>query len=662
MSKIRVLPEALANKIAAGEVVERPASVVKELIENSLDAGALSLEIDIDLGGRRLVRVQDDGEGMTPDDALLAFERHATSKLQRADDLMEIATLGFRGEALPSIASVSRLLLETRHESREAGTAVEVNGSRLAGVKEIARSRGTTVTVRDLFFNVPARKKFLKSDSTELGHIVNFATQYALAHPEGRFVLRSAGAEVFNLQPVSLQRERIFQVFGSALLKQLVEVQREIPVFYPEEDVEIPGGSSEQIGVHGFVSKPEVHKLNRNSLYFFVNRRMVRDRIILHALNEAYRNILPAGIFPVVLLFIEMPLREVDVNVHPSKTEVRFRRQALLHDFLRDSVRRALMDARPQTPFPAARHVQSAVGGGLLDAPSEEELPFPGSVSKSFPWPAVGPAPAPPVIVDTPLVLQPPAPAPGSATLPFRGEDALAIGAGPATDVAPSAAVVATALPLRSGPAEPQAPGNAAAPVLVAQSQFGIVPLGQIDNSFIVAADGGALLLIDQHVAHERILFEKVLRQRSEGKVESQRLLMPLIIEINPRQQVILENIAPELATCGFEVEPFGRKTVAIKAAPAGLATADVQLLLGELLEGLERETQAIDLRRLRERIAASVACHAAIKVNTHLDREKMIWLIDELQKTQYPMSCPHGRPIVLRYEKNEILKAFKRI
>jgi DNA mismatch repair protein MutL len=672
MSKIRVLPEALANKIAAGEVVERPASVVKELLENSLDAGALSLEIDVESGGRRLIRIQDDGEGMTPDDALLAFERHATSKLQRADDLMEIATLGFRGEALPSIASVSRLMLETRHETRESGTSVEINGSRLAGVKEIARSRGTTLTVRDLFFNVPARKKFLRSDSTELGHVVNFVTQYALAHPEGRFVLRSAGSEVFNLQPVTVQRERVFQVFGGTLLKQLVEVQSEVPVFYTgDEDVGEAGSQSEHIRVHGFVSKPEVHKLNRNSLYFFVNRRMVRDRIILHALNEAYRNILPAGIFPVVLLFIEMPLREVDVNVHPSKTEVRFRHQALLHDFLRDSVRKALMDARPQNPFPAARHAEATMGDSPFDTAPTEELAFPGAVPRASSWAAAVPVSGEVALPERSFALTPPTPSPTNATLPFRSENALTISAIPSQGAAPSEipsgssnAVVAGALPARSlaSSAGMQASGGSAEPVLVAQSQFGIVPLGQIDNSFIVAADGGALLLIDQHVAHERILFEKVLRQRSEGKVESQRLLLPLIIEINPRQQVILENITPELAACGFEVEPFGRKTVAIKAAPAGLASTDVQQLLGELLEGLERETQAISLGRLREKIAASVACHAAIKINMHLDHSKMLWLIDELQKTQYPMSCPHGRPIVLRYEKNEILKAFKRI
>ncbi len=658
MSKIRVLPEALANKIAAGEVVERPASVVKELLENSLDAGARSIEIDVEAGGRRLIRIQDDGEGMIPDDALLAFERHATSKLHRADDLMEIGTLGFRGEALPSIASVSRLRLETRHPVHELGTSVEINGARLAGVKEIARSRGTTLTVRDLFFNVPARKKFLKSDSTELGHVVNCVTQYALAHPEGRFTLRSSGSEILNLVPVGEQRERVFQVFGAALLTQLVAVRAEIPIFYEiQEEGDEPRGQRDWIKVEGFVSKPEVHKLNRQSLYFFVNRRMVRDRIIMHAVSEAYRNILPAGMFPVVLLFIEMPLREVDVNVHPSKTEVRFRRQSLLHDFLRDSIRKTLMEARPQTPFPAARH--AAVGREVdpLDSPRIETLSFPNaglnlSASESSSTERV-------------LSLSPPEVKPETEALPFLSEDALAV-----TPAAPgiSSSSSGQAVPETGTAAKSELTGGTpvlgqlSEPVLVAQSQFGIVPLGQIDNSFIVAADGGALLLIDQHVAHERVLFEKVLRQRSGGKVDSQRLLLPLIIEITPRQQVILENIAPELVACGFEVEPFGRKTLAIKSSPVGLSNADIEQLLEELLEGLERETQSINLSRLREKISASIACHAAIKINTHLEHSKMVWLIDELQKTQYPMSCPHGRPIVLRYEKNEILKAFKRI
>jgi DNA mismatch repair protein MutL len=657
MSKIRVLPEALANKIAAGEVVERPASVAKELLENAIDAGALSLELDVDAGGKRLIRIQDDGEGMTADDALLAFERHATSKLQRADDLMEIATLGFRGEALPSIASVSRLLMETRHQSSEVGTSVEIVGARIQAVKEMARPRGTAVAVRDLFFNIPARKKFLKAESTELSHIVNVVTQYALAHPEARFVLKSSGAELFHFQVVKELRERVFQVFGKELLDQLVEVRSEIPIFYQEEDETAgPKGRRDWIRVQGFVSKPEVHKLNRNSLYFFVNRRMVRDKIMMHALNEAYRNILPANIFPVVLLFVEMPYREVDVNVHPSKTEVRFRHQSLIHDFLRDTVRKTLMEARPQNPFPAGRHGFAPEDlESPFDAPIVEELFSNGGVTND----------------DTParsLGLTSPAP-PVSLRLPFKAEAGLSI-------AMPDFHIEQSTL----GSASVDNPVSEETPPAVSreesflltvptgnsfshpQSATDIVPLGQIDNSFIVASDRGALLIIDQHVAHERVLFEKVLDQRSQGKVESQRLLLPIIVELTPRQQVILENITPELGACGFEVEPFGRKTIAIKSAPAGLTTEDVQKLMNELLEGLEREVQAISLTRLREKIAASIACHAAIKVNTRLDRSKMVWLIDELLKTQHPMSCPHGRPIILRYEKNEILKAFKRI
>ena len=678
MSKIRVLPEALANKIAAGEVVERPASVVKELLENAIDAGALNIEVETEAGGKRLMRVQDDGEGMTADDALLAFERHATSKLHRADDLMEIATLGFRGEALPSIASVSRLLLETRHETSEVGTSVEIVGARIAGVREIARPRGTTITVRDLFFNVPARKKFLKSESTELSHTVNFITQYALAHPEGRFLLKSAGSEIFHFQPVSMLRERVFQVFGSELLDQLIEIKGEVPIFYQDENEAGEfKGQKEWIRVNGFISKPEVQKLNRNSLYFFVNGRMVRDRIILHAVSESYRNILPANIFPVVLLFIEMPYREVDVNVHPSKTEVRFRHQSLIHDFLRDSVRKSLMDARPQAPFPVNRSGFTPQDfESPFDAPPVEEL-MPGSMRNS----------ADPQVV--PLVLTAPEALPVTERLPFKSEESGPIAATasqpPAvTDAGnlPPVDTCSAGTPVLPGPPGRNVASSSNIPALDGgsrldpqsairsrqsafrdpQSAIDIVPLGQIDNSFIIAADRGALLIIDQHVAHERILFERVLRQRNEGKVESQRLLLPIIVELTPRQQVILENITPELSACGFEVEPFGRKTIAIKAAPADLTTADVQKLLNELLEGLEKETQAVSLTRLREKIAASIACHGAIKVNMHLEHSKMVWLIDELLKTQYPMSCPHGRPIILRYEKNDILKAFKRI
>lgn len=642
MSRIRLLPEALANKIAAGEVVERPASVVKELLENSLDAGARNLEITVQAGGKRLIRVLDDGEGMTPDDALLAFERHATSKIHRAEDLSRIQTLGFRGEALPSIAGVSRLLMETQAKGERLGTAVEIAGSRMVGVREIARAVGTTLTVRDLFFNLPARKKFLRADRTELGHVVNVVTQYALAHPEGRFALAGSGSKMFDFQAVDPLRERLFQVFGADLLRQLVELEEELPL--------LPGSGSpqdprpgEKIRLHAFVSKPEVQKPNRQSLYFFVNRRMVRDRILMHALGDAYRRILPDGSFPVALVFIEMPFGEVDVNVHPSKTEVRFRRQSMIHDCLRDAVRKALMEARPQAPFsvqPRGMEVDAPIAPGA--APGTAPDLRPPTWTASLPLTVGEPAPAG---IEPRLGLQTPSRPAAMDDLPSPA---------PGRDPSPPTCAAAALVSREQVEASQAASGTL--------SPADIHPLGQIEDSFIVASDRGSLLIIDQHVAHERVLFEKVLRQRREGRVEGQRLLLPLIVELNPRQQILLDDLTPELNACGFEVEPFGRRTLAVKALPADLGPSDCSRLLGELLEGLEKEAREVSLERLREKIAASVACHAAIKVNTHLERSKMVWLIDELLKTRYPMTCPHGRPVILRYEKREILKAFKRI
>ncbi|MXZ34048.1 MAG: DNA mismatch repair endonuclease MutL [Acidobacteria bacterium] len=647
MSRIRLLPEALANKIAAGEVVERPASVVKELMENSLDAGARNLEVTVQAGGKRLIRVLDDGEGMIPDDALLAFERHATSKIRQAEDLSRIHTLGFRGEALPSIAGVSRLLMETRAKAERVGTAVEIAGSRMVRVREIARAVGTTLTVRDLFFNVPARKKFLRADRTELGHVVNVVTQYALAHPEGRFALAGSGSRMFDFQAVDPLRDRLFQVFGADLLGQLVELEEELPLPSHSGSPRDPR-SGEKVRIHAFVSKPEVQKPNRQSLYFFVNRRMVRDRILMHALGEAYRRILPDGSFPVALVFIEMPFAEVDVNVHPSKTEVRFRRQSMIHDCLREAVRKALMEARPQAAFSIQ---PDGMGMEPPIAPGRPGSRPPDWLSRSDRT-GVG----------------------GTASLPLTVGEPVPAGLEPRPDTrTPPAAT--DALPTPSSGRDPSPPICAAA-ALVSREQAEAIqaassitispdhihPLGQIEDSFIVASDRGSLLIIDQHVAHERVLFEKVLRQRGQGRVESQRLLLPLIVELNPRQQILLDDLTPELNSCGFEVEPFGRRTLAVKALPADLGPSDCSRLLGELLEGLEKEAREVSLERLQEKIAASVACHAAIKVNTHLDRSKMVWLIDELLKTRYPMTCPHGRPVILRYEKKEILKAFKRI
>src|SRR5579859_5777244 len=363
MGKIHVLSETVANKIAAGEVVERPASVVKEMLENSLDAGATRIKINVEAGGKKLIQITDNGCGMVRDDAMLAFERHATSKIKNAEDLLSVATLGFRGEALPSIASVSRLRLETRAAENPEGTVIEINGGRMARVEEAGLPSGTSVTVRDLFFNTPARKKFLKAESTELSHIASLVTHYALAHPDKHFELHSATNAMLVAPPVAGYSERVYQVFGKDVLDQLIPVAAELPLAHVglpqpppwrrKEEAEAGESPAEpgSLRLHGFVSKPEIQKLNRNSIYTFVNGRLIRDRLIQHSLTEAYRNILPPTVFPVVLLFLEMPNAELDVNVHPSKTEVRFRQQTVLHDFFRDSVRAALMKARPVPQF-----------------------------------------------------------------------------------------------------------------------------------------------------------------------------------------------------------------------------------------------------------------------------------------------------------------------
>src|SRR3984957_4308755 len=369
MGRIHVLSEQVANQIAAGEVVERPASVVKELLENALDAGATRIKISVEAGGKKLIQITDNGCGMVRDDAMLAFERHATSKIKDAEDLLSVATLGFRGEALPSIASVSRLRLETcaleSSGAPAAGTVIEINGGKMARVEEAGLPEGTSITVRDLFFNTPARKKFLKAESTELSHIASLVTHYALAHPEKHFELHSATNAMLVAPPVAGYSERVYQIFGKETLDQLIAVAAVQPlerVGLPqpppwrrkevdENGDEVPEKDPGEMRIHGFVSKPEIQKLNRNSIFVFVNGRTIRDRLIQHALTEAYRNIIPPTVHPVVLLFLELPAGEGEGDVHRRKPEVRFRQQSVMHDFVRDSVRASLMKARPVPQF-----------------------------------------------------------------------------------------------------------------------------------------------------------------------------------------------------------------------------------------------------------------------------------------------------------------------
>ena len=609
MSKIKVLPDDIANRIAAGEVVERPASVVKELMENSLDAGARKIAVDVEEGGRKLIRVTDDGEGMSPDDAIACFGRHATSKLYEPDDLFSIKTLGFRGEALPSIASVSRLTLETQAEG-SIGTSIEIAGGKLLSQREQAFPRGTQITVEDLFFNVPARRKFLRSESYELSQITTYCTHYALAFPEIHFLLKSAGFEIVSAPATATFRERIFQIFGKDLLDELVEYEKD----YGRSGVKL----------HLFTSRPHVQKYNRNSMFFFINRRLVRDKIILHAISEAYRNILPSGTFPVVILFVTIPYEDVDVNVHPAKTEVRFKHQSFVHDAIRDAILSALTQDKTIVPM------------GTDTNPSS---PFT--------------APAP----------QPRMPESWASDDPIARESfSLRPGMTMAADQA-----IPLGLNFRSVE-YPESKNDGCEEVLETPAYPGfdrlkheVQPLGQLRDSFIVATDSSGLIVIDQHVAHERVLFEAYLRQKLAGKLDIQRLLMPIVVQLPPRQLVILDSIIPELARNGFEVEPFGPKTIAIKTAPAMLKPSAVERLLVELLDGLERETQVINIEALKRKIAATVSCHAAIKINMPLDETKMRWLISELMKTDVPTVCPHGRPIILRYDLREIQKAFKR-
>lgn len=645
MGRIRILTDQVANQIAAGEVVDRPASVVKELLENALDAGATRIVVEVEAGGRKLIRVADNGVGMVRDDALLAFERHATSKIRSSDDLLSIMTLGFRGEALPSIASIARVQVETRAAEDASGTIVEIAGGKILRVEDAGSPQGTTIAVRDLFFNTPARRKFLRAESTELSHVTALVTHYALVHPDKHFELHSASHTLLLAPPVTRPAERIFQIFGRDTLDQLIPIAAERPfdrAGLPEpppwkRDEDYAPQEPGFLRVSGFVSKPELQKLNRNSIYIFANRRLIRDRLILHAVGEAYRNVIPPTSFPVVLLFLEMPPHEVDVNVHPAKTEVRFRQQSHVHDFVRDSIRNTLVKARPAASFlsalAAAPNATPALMPDVSPLPDSDERvnsepPIRAEEAESF-----VPTPPPP-----PLVLTEPELPPQSVNLPFAAVAEAVLATGSANTVE-----------------ESTTNGNL-------NALASLKPLGQLRESFILAVNEEGLWIIDQHVAHERVLFEKILREREVEKLERQRLLMPLLVDLLPQQMVRFSEIAGELEQNGFEVEPFGPHTIAVKAAPTGLEPARLERMLMEVLEQAGDPEKSEDLEVLRTRIAASLACHSAIKVNMPLDTTRMEWLLGELAKTEHPTNCPHGRPISLRYSWKDIQKAFNRI
>jgi len=666
MSKIRVLPDHISNLIAAGEVVERPASVAKELIENAIDAGATRIVIDVESGGRRLLKITDDGEGMSRDDAVLAFERHATSKISKADDLNAIATLGFRGEALASIASVARVELVTLTKDASAGTRVLIEGGRMRDVKDAAHPRGTTISVRDLFFNTPARRKFLRSEATESYHLTNLITHYALAHPEISFTLTNNGRETLRVAPANDLRERAYQVFGAQFLDGLLEVDNAV-----SEPTETSFSLTQIAKVRGFVSAPRDRRTSRDAQFLFVNGRFVRDRLIGRALSEGYRSILPHGVYPVALLFIGVPLEEVDVNVHPAKTEVRFRRAAAVADSVREAVRAALASAgfAPSVDVrdaAATRSDEIAMDQDQAEVARAATVPSttPSAEARSF---DLRPQPEQARIGFAVPEAKPYPAVPDGLSMP-RTEEPMTWSM-PATPGDSEELRTAIEYPQPTGDAKafPDLPPLDSAIKLVRQVAVesvssNIRPLGQLDESFIIATDDEGLLLIDQHVAHERILFDKYRALEASRRPESQHMLIPETFDLTPAQAAAFDHVAEELESYGFELMRLSGRTVAIKSAPADLPASEARNVLAEVLDTVDSEKRGAARASLRDEIAASLACHAAIKVNMPLAPEKMRWLIDRLLTTSSPTTCPHGRPVILRLATQDILKGFHRI
>jgi DNA mismatch repair protein MutL len=596
MGRIHRLPPDLANQIAAGEVVERPASVIKELVENSIDAGARRIAITAEFGGKKLIRVEDDGEGMEADDARLAIERHATSKIGGADDLERIATLGFRGEALPSIASVSHFVLRSRARGNPSGTEIRVNGGAVASVMEAGMPEGTSIEVADVFYNLPARRKFLKSDGAEAAQVSRIVTQLALGYPEIGFTLTSSGRKVLQCPPVPSLRDRLYQLYGER--QDLIEVRRD-------------GG---EVKVLGYVAALAEQGPTRGPQNVFVNRRVVKDRTIAHAILDAYSVASIKERSPEVHLFIEMPHDAVDVNVHPTKAEVRFRDQSYIHQV----IRRALGDALGRGPAPELTLEPPRFGD-----PLPTTLPLPNALGGFYPsrW-----IPGPPR---------------GGAYGPMPTSEG-----GIAPAFAPSAATAG----------RPTVEGS------IGPTIKPMIALGQFRDTFIIAVDDEGIAIIDQHVAHERVLFERITQRLTGGGLDSQRLLEPLLIELSPGGHDALTTHSADLQRLGFEIEEFGGGALRVSAVPALLRRDECDVALRALaddLEGLDRGAQVTEAVK---RIAATMACHAAVKANYPLTHEKMAHILEELRQTAYSTICPHGRPVMLRLTRREVERNFQRI
>ena len=608
MGRITKLPDDLANQIAAGEVVERPASVVKELVENAIDADATRVTITAEYGGKKLIRIEDDGIGMDPDDARLCLERHATSKIRKADDLGAIVTLGFRGEALPSIASVSHFRLRTRARGAASGTEIRINAGIIESVVEAGGPEGTMIEVGDVFYNLPARRKFLKSDAAEAAQVSRFVTQLALCYPTVGFTLVSSGRKVIAVPPVTGLSDRLYQLYGDR--QDLVAVEREF------------GG----VRLHGFIAALAEQGPVRGPQHVFVNRRIVKDRTIAHAIMDAYSVATNKERSPEVHLFIDVPPDRIDVNVHPTKAEVRFKDQSLIHEL----VRRGLGDALGRGPAPELTLRTSDVLPGKPMQPS-----IPGALSgASFPsrW-----APPAQSFRPVPSAMAGPGPSIPEAASAFASNEAAA---GPV----PSAS---TQVPQGSTT-------NPAVRPMIA--------LGQFRDTFIIAMDDEGLCIIDQHVAHERVLFERIMERLTNESLESQRLLIPAVLELPPAERAALMAKAEALGRFGFEIEEFGGDSIKVTAVPALLDPNECDAALRALADDLEGLDRGLRIEDALKQIAATTACHAAVKAHYPLTLEKMHHILEELRATAYSTVCPHGRPVMLQITRREIEKNFDRI
>jgi DNA mismatch repair protein MutL len=594
--RVRVLPPEIADQIAAGEVVERPASVVKELVENALDAGARRIAIELEQAGSALIAVIDDGEGLDADDAVCAFQRHATSKLGTVDDLARIATLGFRGEALASIAAVSQTTLVTRRAGALGGTRVVVAHGRVLEAREIGAPLGTRVEVADLFGTTPARRKFLKAPATEVGHVTELVTRTALAWPQVAFVLRHGGRVLLELAAVEEDGERVRQVFGAARAEAM-----------------LPFASRTAGGlVSGWLTDSHQSFPAPRHVYTYVNRRYVRDKLVTHALLAGYSTLLMHGRYPGAAVFLDIPPEDVDVNVHPAKSEVRFRRAGAVHELIAHAVQQRLRD-QPREPRATA---------GAAPPPVTGPLPFAGAArpTAAAGWPPLH-------LIDDP---QPTAAA-------ARGW--------------PSGAPPPTA-PLPEPPAAPGEPGGFFASLRA---------VGQVLDGYLVCEAPERLVLIDQHAAHERVTFERLRNAYASGLVPRQQLLVPAVIELGPREAALLREQLDTLDGVGFEVDAYGGSAFAVRAVPALLADTDVAVLLRDLTDDLADIGRSRRVEAAAEAVLARLACHSAVRVGHHMGPQQIRALLVAMDQADFSGNCPHGRPAYVVMPRGEIERWFRR-